>query len=159
MGNDDIREVHLRDRDFVGAFAVVERDGAILMVQNERIIEGKTQLTWDLPGGQVEPGEMLGEALRRELREETGLLVTPPFQFLFVQEGERAHQGVRRYVWRSFFFGCSADGDPVAAAEVLDVRWIPRCDLHAALTAPYHESFRRWLDEGFAFDASGWRDR
>ena len=51
----------------------------------------------------------LNAALRRELREETGLLVTPPFQFLFVQEGERAHQGVRRYVWRSFFFGCSAD--------------------------------------------------
>jgi 8-oxo-dGTP pyrophosphatase MutT (NUDIX family) len=33
---------------------------------------------WDLPGGHVEPGELPGASLARELREELGIEVAPP---------------------------------------------------------------------------------
>ena len=127
--SDDIRARHLRTGDFLGVFAVVERPAGILMVQNERVIGGRPVATWDLPGGQVEPGELLGEALARELREETGLSVHGEPRFLFVQEGERVQAGRRAWAWRSFFFAVAAAGEPRAAGEVLAARWFARAEL------------------------------
>ncbi|HYP24947.1 MAG TPA: NUDIX domain-containing protein, partial [Actinomycetota bacterium] len=50
--------------------AIVVRDGRLLMVQ--RANEPGAGL-WSLPGGRVEHGEYLAAALRREVKEETGL--------------------------------------------------------------------------------------
>lgn len=33
---------------------------------------------WEFPGGKIEPGESVSEALTREIQEETGLVVTQP---------------------------------------------------------------------------------
>lgn len=52
----------------VGAIAV--NDGDLLMVRRGH---GPAAGTWSVPGGRVEPGEMVAEAVTRELREETGL--------------------------------------------------------------------------------------
>ena len=58
-------------RRAVGAI-VLRADGAVLLVQRARPpLAG----TWSLPGGKVEAGETLAEAVVREVREETGLLV------------------------------------------------------------------------------------
>jgi 8-oxo-dGTP diphosphatase len=144
--------------DFLGAFAVVERGGRILMVQNERRLGGELALTWDLPGGRVEPGELLREALARELREETGLVVRGVPAFLFVQEGERLAGRRRTCAWRSFFFHAQADGEPRPAAEVRAVRWFLRAELPLLLTAPYHRSFLDWLRDGGRFYEARWPD-
>ena len=51
--------------------AIVTRDHAeILMVGNDY---GRDELVWNLPGGAVDPGEDLIQAVARELHEETGL--------------------------------------------------------------------------------------
>ena len=145
--------------DFLGAFGLVRRGDAVLMVGNERTIAGRSVITWDLPGGRVEAGEMLHEALVRELREETGLHVRGEPRFLFVQEGARKRQGRRVHAWRSFFFAVDVEaGEPAAGHEVIDVRWLEPTELRAALTAPYHDSFRAWLASGGTLFRSEWAD-
>jgi len=60
------------DRPFIGVGAVVVRDGRVLLVRRRyEPLAGQ----WTLPGGAVELGETLAGALRREIREETGLAI------------------------------------------------------------------------------------
>jgi len=61
------------DRPIVGVGAVVVRAGAVLLVKRaSEPLKGH----WSLPGGAVELGETLPEAIQREVREETGLEIS-----------------------------------------------------------------------------------
>jgi len=65
---------HYPDRPIVGVLGVVRRDGRVLLVQRARAPSvGK----WGFPGGVQELGETIFQAVVRELREETGLVVQP----------------------------------------------------------------------------------
>lgn len=55
------------------AAAVIIRDGRILMVHERSHRSGREW--WTLPGGGIEPGETPEQAVRREVLEETGLVV------------------------------------------------------------------------------------
>jgi len=59
-------------REWRVAGALIEQNGLLLLVANRRR-GGK--LEWTPPGGVVDPGETNIEALAREVREETGLIV------------------------------------------------------------------------------------
>jgi ADP-ribose pyrophosphatase YjhB (NUDIX family) len=62
------------DRPYVAVSAAIIRDGKVLIV---RRANAPAYGMHTLPGGIVESGETLTEALRREIEEETGLLVEP----------------------------------------------------------------------------------
>ncbi|MFE4695030.1 NUDIX hydrolase [Streptomyces sp. NPDC056749] len=61
---------------------IVRRSNEILLVRERLGIDG--EMLWSLPGGGVEDGELMHEALRREMREETGLLVGDPVRTAFL---------------------------------------------------------------------------
>jgi len=60
----------------VAVGVLVRTDGAFLLTSRP---EGKPYSGyWEFPGGKIEPGESLEEALRRELHEEIGLEIAAP---------------------------------------------------------------------------------
>ncbi len=55
------------------ATGVAVRDGCVLLVASH--YPNHPQPLWNLPGGRQQPGELLGDTVRREVFEETGLHV------------------------------------------------------------------------------------
>ena len=111
----------------LAACALVERDGRLLLVRRAREPElGK----WDVPGGFVDEGEVPEDAVRRELREETGLAVEVGELFGvwtdWYGDAPDAAYNVA-LVWRA-----AAAGDPEPADDVSEARWFGPDDLPAA---------------------------
>ena len=100
----------------VGAVAVF--DDSILLVRRGR---GPGQGQWSVPGGRVEAGETLAEAVVRELAEETGL--TGVCESL-VGWAERIGPGYH-YVILDFSVTIMCDSDPVAGDDAAEAQWVP----------------------------------
>ena len=72
------------------AVGVLRRDDELLMVRQGA--PGEKQV-WSTPGGRVEPGELVTEALIRELAEETGLRVRDPGRLAFLVQVDNRRDG------------------------------------------------------------------
>lgn len=94
-------------KDFVGlgVGAVICRDGKLLMLLRSEACRNNHGL-WTIPGGMVEPMEPLEDAVRREVKEETGLTVSDT-EFLTVSD--RIFDGQH---WVSILYRCKAEGEP-----------------------------------------------
>jgi ADP-ribose pyrophosphatase YjhB (NUDIX family) len=77
---------------------VIDEAGRIFLVKHS-YVSG-----WHLPGGGVEPGETLTEALARELREEGNIQMTAPPQFhgMFFNRRASRRDHVALFVVRAF---------------------------------------------------------
>lgn len=116
----------------VGVGAVIVHEGRVLLVQRgHEPLRGQ----WSIPGGLIEIGEMLHEAVVREVREETGLDVEP---IELVELLDRIHsEGERvRYHYVIADYLCRVVGGTLKAADDADaVRWVERAgwSSHSAL--------------------------
>ena len=99
--------------------------GAILITDDELLVirrgHGPGAGEWSIPGGRVEAGEMLAEAVVREVREETGLEAVCG---ALVGVAERIHDD-RHFVILDYYATVLERQEPVAGDDAIEARWVP----------------------------------
>src|SRR5262245_40581171 len=121
-------------RPFLAVSAAIVRDGKILVVRRAR---PPAHGVYTLPGGVVEVGETLTEAVAREVREETGLAIEPVALAGFREAIRR--DGAER-VERHFAVLCLPSrwqgGEPVLNEELSEAHWLDPGELATLPTTP-----------------------
>jgi 8-oxo-dGTP diphosphatase len=112
--------VRLRAETCVGAIAVDA--GRLLLVRRGR---GVGVGRWSIPGGRVEPGETLAQAVVRELREETGLAGACG---VLVGWAERIGDD-HHFVILDFLVSVPAGTEPVAGDDAAEAAWVALADV------------------------------
>jgi 8-oxo-dGTP diphosphatase len=122
------------ERPFLAVSAAIVREGKFLVVRRAR---PPAKGLFSLPGGVVELGERLTEAVVREIAEETGMSIEPlalaGYRETIVRDGDDR-------VERHFVILCFAAhwraGEPQLNEELSEARWIEPAELAALPTTP-----------------------
>lgn len=119
-------------RDFpsqpvVGVGAVIlDGDRVLLVKRGHAPLKGE----WSLPGGSVELGESLEDALVREVLEETGLQVTVGPVVEVFERIERLADGRIEYHFVIVDYACRPRGGSLAhGSDADDARWVTVSEL------------------------------
>ncbi|MGE5165567.1 MAG: NUDIX hydrolase [Sphingobacteriales bacterium] len=119
-------------RPYLAVSAAIFRGGKVLIVRRAR----KPALNlYTLPGGAVEVGESLTDAVIREAREETSLEIEP---VSLAGHREAIMRDKENRIKRHFVILCFASrwlkGEPILNSELDDARWIDPAELSAYRT-------------------------
>ena len=101
----------------VGAFVFDAENRVLVIERGQPPGEG----LWSLPGGKLEPNETLAQAVAREVREETGLIVeVGPLACVVERMGDDYHYVILDYLARAIGGKLVAGSDVRAARFVRD---------------------------------------
>lgn len=129
-------------RPLVGAGALIFERGKVLLVQR-----GKAPLKgyWSLPGGMVELGETLEDAVCREVLEETSLVAEVVGLGELFERVLRDETGKVEYHYVLADYVCRIVGGTLAASgDAADARWVAIKDLEGVqLTSGTREVIER----------------
>lgn len=92
--------------------------GIVLDQGNVLVIQRADNQAWEPPGGVLEHGETFTEGVRREVLEETGIVVD-------VHELTGCYLNMRKNVVALVFRCTPRSGEPCTSAESLAVQWVP----------------------------------
>ncbi len=162
------RPVNLPQRQRVAAYAVIVRDGQILLSRLAPYLSATE--AWTLPGGGIDFGEHPGDAVVREVHEETGLDVTVGRPLLI--DSARKHATISdtdMHSVRLVYDGwVAADAPEPRVVEVdgstVDARWHDVADVlsGAVTTVPmvrlalaHHETARKQRVAAYALVTRG----
>jgi 8-oxo-dGTP diphosphatase len=109
-------------RPIVGVGAVIVDGSRVLLVRRgNEPLKGE----WSLPGGVVEVGEMLRDAVTREVLEETGLEVDVGVVVEVLDRIRRDPSGCVQYHYVLIDFLCTPSGGVLAcASDAADAKWV-----------------------------------
>jgi 8-oxo-dGTP diphosphatase len=115
------------ERPIVGVGAVIlDGDRVLLIKRGHAPLMGE----WSLPGGALEVGETLEEGIRREVLEETGLMVEPTGIVEVFDRISRDPEGRVQYHYVLVDYLCRiTGGDLACATDAVDARWATLSEL------------------------------
>lgn len=122
------------ERPLLGVGAVIFQDDRVLLIER-----GQEPLKgwWTLPGGLVETGERLDQALRREVLEETGLIVEPLTVAAIFERIMPDAEGRTEFHYVIVDYLCRPAGGTLAwGSDVADARWVRLDEMEALKIAP-----------------------
>jgi 8-oxo-dGTP diphosphatase len=120
------------DRPFLAVSAAIIRGDRVLVVRRAR---APAHGVFTLPGGVVEAGETLAEAVMREVREETGLEVEPLSIAGHREMIARDADGrAERHFVILAFAARWVSGEPVLNDELAEARWLRPAELEGLAT-------------------------
>jgi len=129
----------------VGVAGVVMEGKRILLIRRGKS-PGKGQ--WNLPGGLVEVGESLKEAVAREVEEETGLKVSVGDLVAVGDRIIRDAEGRVAYHYVLLDYLCRVEGGTLApGTDASDARWVTADQLRKV---PLSKPVRRIIEKAMA---------
>ena len=106
--------------------AILRKDDRIFATEKGY---GEFKGYWEFPGGKVEPGESLEEALRREIREELQVEIHIEEKFTELDYDPHFHLTMHCYF-------CSVLSGEITLVEATDARWLKKEELNTVNWLP-----------------------
>ena len=129
------------DQPVVGVGAVILRGGRILL---EKRGNAPARGQWTIPGGVVEVGESLVDAVGRETLEETGLVVESAVLIDVVDQVHFDAENRIEYHYVIVDYLVKSAGEPVASSDAEELNWVALGEVEGYDLTP---SFRRFFVE------------
>lgn len=109
---------------FVAMKAFIVHNGKVLIIRESQKYKDGTQLEkWGFPGGRIVPGERFDDGLRREVKEETGLIITLGKPF-FISEWRPIVRGEQWHIVATFLECFAATNMVVLSEDHEEFKWI-----------------------------------